>query len=99
MNAVIFSLTAVPVYAIAARVLQPRHALLAAALAVVLPSCVLTSAIMTENAFYPLFVDLCSSHVARARAPVRSEAAVGRRRRSERRFSFGLKQSFFSRPT
>jgi Dolichyl-phosphate-mannose-protein mannosyltransferase len=56
MNAVIFSLTAVPVYAIAARVLQPRHALLAAVLAVVLPSCVLTSAIMTENAFYPLFV-------------------------------------------
>ncbi len=56
MNAVIFSLTAVPVYAIAARVLQPRHALLAAGLAIVVPSCVLTSAIMTENAFYPLFV-------------------------------------------
>jgi 4-amino-4-deoxy-L-arabinose transferase-like glycosyltransferase len=56
MNAVIFSLTAVPVYAIAARVLQRRYALLAAVLAVVLPSCVLTSAIMTENAFYPLFV-------------------------------------------
>ena len=56
LNAVIFSLTAVPVYLIASRVLQRRHALLAALLAVVLPSCVLTSAIMTENAFYPLFV-------------------------------------------
>lgn len=56
LNAVIFSLTAVPVYAIAARSLRPRHARLAAALAVVVPSCVLTSAIMTENAFYPLFV-------------------------------------------
>jgi hypothetical protein len=56
LNAVIFSLAAVPVYAIAARVLQRRHALLAAVMAVVLPSCVLTSAIMTENAFYPLFV-------------------------------------------
>jgi hypothetical protein len=56
LNAVIFSLTAVPVYAIASRVLQRRHALLAAALAVVVPSCVLTSTIMTENAFYPLFV-------------------------------------------
>jgi len=55
LNAVVFSLTAVPVYAIAARVLQPRRALLAAVLAVVVPSCVLTSAIMTENAFYPLF--------------------------------------------
>jgi Dolichyl-phosphate-mannose-protein mannosyltransferase len=56
LNAVIFSLTAVPVYLIASRVLQRRHALLGALLAVVLPSCVLTSAIMTENAFYPVFV-------------------------------------------
>jgi Dolichyl-phosphate-mannose-protein mannosyltransferase len=56
LNAVIFSLTAVPVYFIATRVVRPRYALLAAFLAVVLPSCVLTSAIMTENAFYPLFV-------------------------------------------
>jgi hypothetical protein len=56
LNAFIFSLTAVPVYLIASRVLQRRHALLAASLAVVLPSCVLTSAIMTENAFYPVFV-------------------------------------------
>jgi hypothetical protein len=55
LNAVIFSLTAVPVYLIASRVLQRRHALFAAFLAVVLPSCVLTSAIMTENAFYPVF--------------------------------------------
>ena len=56
LNAVIFSLTAVPVYFIASRVLKRRHALLAALLAVVLPSSVLTSAIMTENAFYPVFV-------------------------------------------
>ena len=56
LNAVMFSLTAVPVYFIASRVLQRRHALLAAVLAVVLPSCVYTSAIMTENAFYPVFV-------------------------------------------
>ena len=55
LNAVIFSLTAIPVYAIAARVLPRRQALLAAGLAVVVPSCVLTSAIMTENAFYPVF--------------------------------------------
>jgi hypothetical protein len=55
LNAVIFSLTAVPVYFIASRVLRRRYALLAALLTVVLPSCVLTSAIMTENAFYPVF--------------------------------------------
>ena len=56
LNAIFFSLTAVPVYFIASRVLRRRHAFLAALLAVVLPSCVLTSAIMTENAFYPVFV-------------------------------------------
>ena len=56
LNAVVFSLTAVPTYLIASRVLQRRYALLAGLLAAVLPSCVLTSAIMTENAFYPLFV-------------------------------------------
>ena len=56
LNAVAFSLTAIPTYAIASRVLKRRQALFAAFLAVVVPSCVLTSAIMTENAFYPLFV-------------------------------------------
>ena len=56
LNVVMFSLTAIPVYFIASRVLQRRRALLAALLAVVLPSCVYTSAIMTENAFYPVFV-------------------------------------------
>ncbi len=56
LNAVIFSLAAVPVYALASRVLRRRQALFAGLLAVVLPSCVYTSAIMTENAFYPLFM-------------------------------------------
>ena len=55
LNAVTFSLAAVPVYLIASRVLKHRDALLAALLAVVLPSCIYTSAIFTENAFYPLF--------------------------------------------
>jgi hypothetical protein len=56
LNAVVFSLTAIPVYLIASPVLRRRHALLAALLAVVLPSCVYTSTIMTENVFYPVFV-------------------------------------------
>ena len=55
LNVVMFSLTAIPVYFIALRVLKRRHALLVALLSIVLPSCVLTSAIMTENAFYPVF--------------------------------------------
>jgi len=48
LNAVIFSLTAIPAYAIASRVLQRRHALLAALLAVVLPSCVYSVLSSTE---------------------------------------------------
>jgi hypothetical protein len=55
LNAVMFSLAAIPIYAVAARVLSRRYALLAALLALLLPSCVYTSAIMTESAFYPLF--------------------------------------------
>jgi hypothetical protein len=56
LNVVIFSLTAVPAYLIASRVLKRRYALLAGLLAVVLPSSVYTSSIMTESAFYPLFL-------------------------------------------
>jgi dolichyl-phosphate-mannose-protein mannosyltransferase len=56
LNAVMFSLTAVPVYLIASRVVRERYALVAALLSVVLPSSIYTSNIFTENAFYPLFM-------------------------------------------
>lgn len=56
LNALLFSLAAVPAYAIARRVVSRRWALVAAALSVVLPSCIYTSNIFTENAFYPIFV-------------------------------------------
>lgn len=56
LNAILFSLAAVPAYAIARRVVSRRAALAAAALSVVLPSCIYTSNIFTENAFYPIFV-------------------------------------------
>lgn len=56
MNALLFSLAAVPAYAIAKRVLSRRASLVAAALSVVLPSCIYTSNIFTENVFYPVFV-------------------------------------------
>jgi len=55
-NALLFSLAALPTYAIAMRVLSRRWALVAAALSVAVPSCIYTSNIMTENAFYPLFL-------------------------------------------
>ena len=65
LNVVIFSLTAVPVYLIAVRVLERRYALLVAFLAVLLPSSLYTSTVMTENAFYPLFL-LCVLLMVRA---------------------------------
>lgn len=56
INAVLLSLAAVPAYALARRVVGQGFALAAAVLAVALPSLVYSGTIMTENAFYPLFL-------------------------------------------
>lgn len=56
LNALYMSLAAVPAYFLARRVLGVPLALLAAVLAVALPSLVYTGTVMTENVFYPLFL-------------------------------------------
>jgi Dolichyl-phosphate-mannose-protein mannosyltransferase len=56
VNALIMSSAALPAYWIARRVLDRQKALVAAALAVLVPSMVYTGTIMTENAFYPAFL-------------------------------------------
>jgi hypothetical protein len=56
INAVVMSLTAVPAYFLARRVLRPGLALVVAALTVAVPSMLYTGTVMTENVFYPLFV-------------------------------------------
>jgi hypothetical protein len=56
LNALYMSLAAVPAYLLARRVLAPPLSLLAALLAVALPSLAYTGTVMTENAFYPLFL-------------------------------------------
>ena len=56
INAVLMSLTAVPAYFLARRVVTPALALLAALLAVAVPSTLYAGTMMTENAFYPIFV-------------------------------------------
>ena len=56
INAVLMSLAAIPAYLLARRVLTPRLALFAACLAVLVPSMLYTDELMTENAFYPLFL-------------------------------------------
>jgi hypothetical protein len=56
INALLMSLAAVPAYVLARRVLGPWLSLAAAVLTVSVPSLVYTGTLMTENAFYPVFV-------------------------------------------
>ena len=56
INSLVMSLAAIPAYFLARRVLTPSLSLVAAALTVAVPSMVYTSTLMTENAFYPIFL-------------------------------------------
>jgi hypothetical protein len=56
INAVIMSLAAVPVYLLARRLAGRALALAAAVLTLALPGMAYTSTIMTENAFFPVFL-------------------------------------------
>lgn len=56
VNAVVMSLAAVPAYFLARRVVGDGLSVLAALLAVALPSLAYTGTVMTENVFYPLFL-------------------------------------------
>lgn len=54
INSLLFSLAAVPCYLLARRVVSLPYALLAAVLALAIPSGLYAGTLMTENAFYPL---------------------------------------------
>jgi len=69
INAVLMSLAAVPAYFLARRVLGQGLSLLAALLAVAVPSMVYTSTVMTENAFYPLFLTVALALVLTLERP------------------------------
>ena len=56
INALLMSLAAVPAYLLARRLVGEWWALAAAVLAVAIPSMAYTGTVMTENAFYPLFL-------------------------------------------
>jgi hypothetical protein len=56
INALLMSLAAIPAYFLARRVLPRGLSLLAAVLAVGLPSLLYAGEVMTENVFYPLFL-------------------------------------------
>jgi hypothetical protein len=56
INAFVMSLAAIPAYFLARRMVSMPLALGAAALTVAVPSMVYTGTLMTENAFYPIFI-------------------------------------------
>ena len=56
VNALLMSLAAVPAFFLARRVVRDGLALLAALMSVAIPSMAYTGTVMTENAFYPLFL-------------------------------------------
>jgi len=56
IDSVVMSLAAVPAYFLARRVLSQWLSLAAALLSVAVPSMVYTGTLMTENAFYPIFL-------------------------------------------
>ncbi len=56
INGVLMSLAAVPAYLLARRLLPVRLSLVAAGLTVLVPSMLYTGMLMTENAFYPIFL-------------------------------------------
>jgi Dolichyl-phosphate-mannose-protein mannosyltransferase len=56
LNALYMSLAAVPAYFLARRVLGPPLSLLAAVLVVAVPSMAYSGTVLSENAYYPIFV-------------------------------------------
>jgi hypothetical protein len=64
INALLMSLTAVPAYFLARRVVSVRGALVVAVLTVAVPSGFYAGTVMTENAFYPIFLTLVLALVA-----------------------------------
>jgi hypothetical protein len=69
INALLMSLTAVPAYLLARRVVSQRGALAVAVLTVAVPSTFYAGTVMTENAFYPLFVLLALALVVALERP------------------------------
>src|SRR4051812_44889478 len=76
VNSVVIALTAVPVYLWARRLVPPPSALLAAGLTLLLPSMLLSSTLMLENLFLPLFVSACFAIAAVLERPTLLRQAV-----------------------
>jgi hypothetical protein len=69
INSLLMSITAVPAYLLARRTVSPRGALVVAVLTVAVPSTFYAGTVMTENAFYPIFVLLAFALVLALERP------------------------------
>ena len=76
MNSLMMSLAAVPAYFLARRVLGPWQSLLVALLTVAVPPMAYTATLMTENAFYPLFVAAALAMVVWLERPTTTRTLV-----------------------
>jgi hypothetical protein len=76
INALVMSLAAVPAYFLARRMLGQWASLAAAALAVAIPSMVYTATLMTENAFYPIFLTVVLAFVIWLERPTAASTLV-----------------------
>lgn len=76
VNSLLMSLAAVPAYLLARRVVSKWGALVVAVLTVAVPSTFYAGTIMTENAFYPIFLLVVLALVAALDAPSLRRVAV-----------------------
>jgi Dolichyl-phosphate-mannose-protein mannosyltransferase len=76
INSVAMSLVTIPAYLLARRVLPVGLSLAAAAFAVAVPSMAYTGTLMTENAFYPVFVLFALALVRVLERPTRGRQLV-----------------------
>ncbi|HSL64869.1 MAG TPA: glycosyltransferase family 39 protein [Gaiellaceae bacterium] len=76
INAVVISLALVPAYLLARRVLSQPGALVVAALTAALPSLLYAGTLMTENAFFPLFLLAALALVASLERPTWSRTLL-----------------------
>jgi hypothetical protein len=80
INALVMSMAAVPAYLLARLFVSPKASLVVAAMTVLVPSMAYTGVVMTENAFYPVFllaVLLIARSVQRPTAGRQALALVG----------------------
>ena len=76
INALLMSLAAVPAYFLARRVLPPGLSLFAAVLTVSVPSLLYAGEVMTENAFYPVFLCVALAFVLALERPTLTRQAM-----------------------